>query len=237
MSCAHHTFLCTVANGKRQFSKIMSDIYDTDENNMKFKTELRLDSDIDSDFWVFGYGSLVWKVDFPFETKRAGYIKGFQRRFYQNSIDHRGTVENPGRVVTLVPTTDDENSVVYGMAYKIPKEKCKEVIEHLDYREKNGYERKVVAFYPLESVKVDESVQSIVIYVATKDNNSYAGHRNDLNDIANQIFEAHGPSGSNREYLFRLADSMRQLFPHHYDDHLFTLERILKERERKSFNG
>lgn len=139
--------------------------------------------------------------------------------------------------MTLIPS-DDERAIVYGVAYKIPKDKQKEVIEHLDYREKNGYERCSVPFYPLGREEGgDDSMENIVIYVATKDNVSYAGHKNDLNEIANQIFEAHGPSGSNREYLYRLADAMRQLFPHHYDEHLFELEKLLKERERKSFSG
>lgn len=54
-------------------------------------------------FLIFGYGSLIWKQEFPFTAVYNASLYGYQRLFYQGTKDHRGTPEDPGRVVTLLP--------------------------------------------------------------------------------------------------------------------------------------
>ncbi|MDO3721310.1 gamma-glutamylcyclotransferase [Marinobacter sp. chi1] len=166
-----------------------------------------------SAIWLFGYGSLIYKVDFPFLEQRPATIRGWQRRFWQGSHDHRGTPEAPGRVVTLVEQPD---AVCKGMAYRVSPA----VFEHLDVREKNGYLR-----FTTRLTFDDGSHGEGVVYIATEDNEAFLGHAPD-EDIARQIARASGPSGPNSEYLLRLADSLRQLG----DDctHTFAIERHLK---------
>ncbi|KAF2736619.1 ChaC-like protein [Polyplosphaeria fusca] len=105
------------------------------------------------DFWLFGYGSLIWKPPPHFDQRVPGYIEGYVRRFWQ---DHRGTPEAPGRVATLIDkahweTLNDHHGSterVWGAAYHIPTSRVREVREYLDIREINGYSIQFTPFHP-----------------------------------------------------------------------------------------
>ena len=164
--------------------------------------------------WVFGYGSLIYKVDFPYLQREAASISGWARRFWQGSHDHRGTPEAPGRVVTLVPAAQ---AICKGVAYRVEHS----VFEHLDYREKNGYERHAVA------ITLAPLVQPVpgTLYVARPDNPAFLGEA-PLPEVARHIRASHGPSGSNVDYVLRLAEALRELGEE--DSHVLALEALLR---------
>ena len=76
-----------------------------------------------------------------------GGIKGFTRRMWQGSTDHRGLPGSPGLVATLVRRQDlpeaqqDDDELCWGMCYGYAKEMREQVIAYLDFREKDGYDQ------------------------------------------------------------------------------------------------
>ncbi|KAJ2485638.1 Cation transport regulator-like protein 2 [Coemansia sp. RSA 2050] len=174
--------------------------------------------------WVFGYGSLMYRVDFPIEAKVAGYIHGRRRAFLQKSHDHRGTALQPGRVCTLLPTTSE--SVCWGVAYKVQAGKESEVKAQLDHREKDGYSIEFISVHSKHGV-----LHNVMVYVGVCTNPSFAGDSS-LEDTAQVIARAEGPSGSNREYLYMLCDTLRGLEGAVIDEYLVELERLVRAIEQ-----
>lgn len=174
-----------------------------------------------ADIWLFGYGSLIWKADFDYLERRPAAITGWARRFWQGSHDHRGTPEAPGRVATLIRA---EGAVCHGMAYRITPE----VLAPLDVREKNGYLREKVTLTFLDAAgnpDAELAPADGLIYLASDDNPAFLGDA-PLAEIAQQIAQAHGPSGPNSAYLLNLAQALRELGTE--DAHIFALEAQLQ---------
>lgn len=170
--------------------------------------------------WLFGYGSLIYKADFPYLQRKPAYIDGWQRRFWQGSHDHRGTPEAPGRVVTLVEAA---GARCVGMAYQVTPD----TFDYLDHREKNGYLRFFTPLHWLDETAQESAQEQGVVYIASADNAAYLGPASEA-DIARQIAQSQGPSGPNSDYLLQLAQALRVLKAD--DKHVFTLENILLQQ-------
>jgi len=151
--------------------------------------------------WVFGYGSLIFRPSFPFAEKVGAWLTGYERRLWQGSTDHRGVPGAPGRVATLV---EIPNARCWGVAYRVDAEDTAAVLEHLDHREKGGYERRLVTL----EIEGREPITASV-YFANSSNPEWLGPA-PLEEIVAQVRAATGPSGSNVDYVRRLAAALHE---------------------------
>ena len=153
--------------------------------------------------WIFGYGSLLFRPGFPYETRLPAVVRGFRRRLDQGSPDHRGTPERLGRVATLIR---DPLATLGGAVYRVADPDADAVLEALDHREKGGYER-----IEVEATLVGGSeVIVATTWIASPDNPYHLGPA-ELDAMVAQIRASIGPSGSNIEYVLKLAAILKEL--------------------------
>ena len=86
----------------------------------------------DNGFWVFGYGSLMWKPGFNVAEARMARLDGYRRAFALTSVHYRGTPEFPGLVLGL---DWQPASHCTGMALRIGADEADEVRHYLAERE------------------------------------------------------------------------------------------------------
>jgi len=177
---------------------------------------------------VFGYGSLIWKPDFDFDNSYMGYIGGYERRFWQGSTHHRGTVDRPGRCLTL---TKVPNGRCSGVVFEVTgEEKIRAALEHLETREQRigGYEAVIIPVHCTDENGNNVTLTSIMYY-ATPNNDLFMDEYCCMK-VAEDIATARGVCGYNCEYLLRTTDFLRTYLPNERDEHLYELDKLVRIR-------
>ena len=155
-----------------------------------------------NDFWVFGYGSLMWKPGFPYEERQTALAYGYRRSLCVHSWVHRGSQQNPGLVLGL-----DRGGSAKGVAFRIDPSHKESVIAYLRERELVTlvYQEKIIEIRLQDGKRVDA-----LTYVIDRNHIQYASHI-DVEQAAQTVATAVGQSGPNHEYVSQTVAHMKEL--------------------------
>ena len=154
------------------------------------------------DFWVFGYGSLMWRPGFAHTETCRARLHGFRRSLCVSSFIYRGTHERPGLVLGL-----DRGGSCVGLAFRVPGELRDEVLAYLRDREL------VTSVYieRMLPIRLDNGeIVTAVCYIVDRGHDQYAGNLEE-SDAAKIVSGAVGQAGPNEEYVLNTLEHLRAL--------------------------
>lgn len=155
-----------------------------------------------SDFWVFGYGSLIWKPGFEYIAEQKAVLTGWHRALCIHSWVHRGTKDHPGLVLGL-----DRGGSCEGLARMVSADKRDAVIDYLREREL------VTDVYFEKWVDIrltDGQSAKALTFVVDQSHPQYASNINE-DKLVEIIRHAKGMSGENVDYVASTVASLKSL--------------------------
>lgn len=157
-------------------------------------------------FWIFGYGSLMWRPGFAFLRSEPARIHGYHRSLCVYSYVHRGTPVQPGLVLGL-----DRGGSCHGMAFSVAANRWDETIAYLRAREQ------VTSVY-VEKQKTVTLVNSgapvtAVTYVVDRTHKQYAGVLED-EALERHVRLGQGVSGHCTDYVMNTVTHLRDMKIH-----------------------
>jgi len=156
------------------------------------------------EFWVFGYGSLMWRPGFAYVERSVAELAHHRRSFCLKSVRYRGTHENPGLVLALEPKT---GALCRGVAYRVGATDATQTRAYLQDREmdRGSYHEEFQALKLADGRRVEA-----LCYVINPENPDYH-YDMSLEQKAQIIATAVGPAGTNRDYLFNTLNDLQEM--------------------------
>lgn len=160
---------------------------------------------LDTDLWVFGYGSLMWNPGFPYVERVAGVVKGYHRRFCVASHRYRGTPERPGLVLGL-----DRGGTCRGVAFRVA---ASHTVATLDYL----WDREMISrVYRPKMLRVRLAggrMADACAFTVDRGHGQYCGCL-ERDDIADRIVASVGERGPNLDYLVNTVAHLEDMGIH-----------------------
>jgi glutathione-specific gamma-glutamylcyclotransferase len=171
-----------------------------------------------SDLWVFGYGSLMWRPGFDFIEKAPAALVGAHRSLCIYSFHHRGTQQHPGLVLGL-----DDGGACRGIVFRVARGNADATLSYLREREQvtDVY---VEAMKPIGLLDGSSRELEALCFIVDRGHPQYAG-RLSLQRQAALVRAAVGRSGANIDYVLNTVRHLEEEGIH--DVELMALARCL----------
>jgi glutathione-specific gamma-glutamylcyclotransferase len=151
-------------------------------------------------FWVFAYGSLIWKPAFAAIDERRVTVPGWHRAFALRLTRWRGTPECPGLMLTL-----DRGGSCHGIAYRMAEQNLRQTLIHLLQREMTAKPSTMAARWV--SARMADGPLRALAFTVDRKGPAYAG---DLPEdhVVDTLSTAVGHWGSCAEYLLNTVENL-----------------------------
>ncbi len=171
------------------------------EHRRSVRAMLRDRPDGGGDVWLFAYGSLIWNPMIDFTAQRIATVPGYHRRFCLWTHLYRGSPEQPGLVLGLIP-----GGSCRGVVYRIAAAAARDELELLWRREMiTG------AYHPVWLRTVSAGGRGWAIgFASDRRYERYAGLLPEER-VAQAVAKAQGCLGSCASYLFDTASHLDAL--------------------------
>ena len=181
-------------------------------------------------FWVFAYGSLIWKPAFTAAEHRRGTVYGWHRSFCMELVRFRGTREQPGVMMAL-----DRGGCCHGIAYRLPKGKLEEQLDIVLRREMSTKHHeaglaRTTNFPRWLTVDIGGRKVKALAFTANRKGMTYIG-KLPVEKVARRLARAAGHVGSGAYYLFQTVAKLEEHGIH--DTGLWHLQQLVADELRE----
>ncbi|CAM5788455.1 gamma-glutamylcyclotransferase [Castellaniella caeni] len=175
-----------------------------------------------SDLWIFGYGSLIWRPEFTFLEARDARVHGYHRALCLWSRVNRGTPEQPGLVFGL-----DVGGSCAGRVFRIAGAQVPDIMRALWKREMPS-----AAYIPRWlKCRTPQGVVRGLVFTMNRADACYVPNL-PLDHTVRIIRQGHGRYGACTDYVLQTAQALEAVGI--IDHQLRAIARALQHTESPS---